>query len=308
MHDLRRLRAFHAVARSGSFSAAARELGYTQSVVSHHVAALEREFGLTLLNRRTRPVSVTDAGNRLLRHTEAALGFITAAEDELRAVAGLEGGTLRIGAFLSAANSFVPAALARFEAAHPDVEVRLEQLEEPEAMRRLRSGELDLAVVYRVQQPSENGRHLRAEGFDDVYLADDPYRVALPPTHRLARRRELRLANLAGERFIAPPAEGFLLTYRAMLERLCADAGFDPDIVHLVNDVTVARALVAAGLGIAVLPELALPPPHPDITVRRVREMQPFRSLHVTWLSGRQVPAVAHMVRHLAEAATAKLS
>jgi DNA-binding transcriptional LysR family regulator len=303
MYDLRRLRALHAVARCGSFSKAARELGYAQSVVSHHVAALEREFGLTLINRGMRPVSLTDAGKRLLRHTEAALGYIAAAEDELRAVAGLESGTLRMGAFLSAANSFVPAALARFEAAHPDVDVRLEQLEEPEALRRLRSGDLDLAVVYRVRELSENGRNQRDEGFDEMYLADDPYRVALPPAHPLGRRGELRLADLAAERFIAPPAEGFLLPYRTMLERLCADAGFEPDIAHLANDITVARALVAAGLGVAVLPELALPPPHQDVAVRPVRDNQPFRSLHATWLRGRRVPSVAHMVRYLTDAA-----
>ena len=123
MYDLRRLRAFHAVARTSSFSAAGLELGYAQSVVSHHVAALEREFGLTLVNRGTRPVSLTDAGVRLLRHAEAVLGHVTAAEDELRAIAGLQGGTLRVGAFLSACNSFLPAALARFEREHPEVDV-----------------------------------------------------------------------------------------------------------------------------------------------------------------------------------------
>ena len=303
MHDLRRLRAFHAVARSGSFSAAARELGYTQSVVSHHVAALERELGLTLVNRGTRPVSVTDAGSRLLGHTEAALGHIAAAEDELRAVARVEAGRLRIGAFLSAANTFVPRAVARFEATRPHVEVRLEQLEEPEAMRRLRSGDLDLAVVYRVRQPEENGRRLSADGFDEIYLGKDPYRVVLPPTHRLSRRRQVRLADLARERFIAPPAERFLITYRTLLERLCAEAGFEPDIVHLVNDITVGRALVAAGLGIAVLPELALPPPHHDVAVRPLCDPEPFRSLHVAWLRGRRVPAAASMIHHLAEAA-----
>src|SRR5262249_35851745 len=92
MYDLRRLRAFHAAAHSGSFSAAPRQLGYTQSLASRHVAALESELGLTLVNRATRPVCATDAGRRLLRHTEAALGYIAAAEDELRAVAGLERG------------------------------------------------------------------------------------------------------------------------------------------------------------------------------------------------------------------------
>jgi DNA-binding transcriptional LysR family regulator len=301
MYDLRRLRAFHAVARTGSFSAAARELAYAQSVVSHHVAALEREFGLTLINRGTRPVSVTDAGERLLRHTESALGFIAAAEDELRAVAGLESGILRIGAFLSAANTFVPAALARFEAAHPDVEVSLEQLEEPESLRRLRSGDLDLAVVYRVREASENGRKQDDDGFDEVYLADDPYRVALPLTHPLARRRELRLRDLAAERFIAPPAEGFFRPYHTMLERLCTGAGFELDIAHLVNDTTVARALVAAGLGVAVLPELAVPPPHEDVAVRPVRDIRPFRSLHALWLRGRRVPSVARMVGYLVE-------
>src|SRR5919202_3239354 len=110
MHDLRRLRAFHAVAKNGSFSVAARELGYTQSVISHHIAELEREFGLTLVNRGTRPVTVTDAGERLLQHAEAALGCIAAAEDEMAALVGLTAGTLRVGAFLTAANTFVPSA------------------------------------------------------------------------------------------------------------------------------------------------------------------------------------------------------
>jgi len=307
MYDLRRLRALHAVARSGSFSAAAHELGYTQPVVSHHVAALERELGLTLVNRGTRPVSVTDAGNRLLRHTEPALGYITVAEDELRAVAGLEKGTLRIGAFLSAANSFFPAALAAFEEAHPDVEVRLEHLEEPEELRRLRSGDIDLAVVFRVPEPLENRRRQRDEGLDEAYLVDDPYRVVLPPTHPLGRRRELRLADLAAERFTAPPGGGFV-SYRTILERLCADAGFEPNIAHEVNDVTIARAFVAAGLGIAVLPELALSPPHRDVAVRPVRDIEPFRSVHATWLRGRKVPSVAHMVRCLTDAARARLA
>src|SRR5919109_468259 len=173
MHDLRRLRAFHAVAETGSFSAAGLELGYAQSVVSHHVAALEREFGLTLVNRGTRPVSITDAGARLLRHAEAVLGHVTAAEDELRAIAGLQGGTLRVGAFLSACNSFLPPALARFEAAHPGVEILLEQVEEPDALRGLRSGHLDVAVVWREWQPPDEKGARRDEGLEHVHLADD---------------------------------------------------------------------------------------------------------------------------------------
>jgi DNA-binding transcriptional LysR family regulator len=158
-----------------------------------------------------------------------------------------------------------------------------------------------------VREQARQKRNQADEGFDEVYLGDDPYRVALPPTHPLGSRRELRLTDLAAERFIAPPAEGFLLTYRTMLDRLCADSGFAPNIAHLVNDVTVARALVGVGLGVAVLPELALPEPHLDIAVRPVRDIRPFRSLHATWLRGRRVPSVAHMVRYLADAASVRL-
>jgi DNA-binding transcriptional LysR family regulator len=139
-----------------------------------------------------------------------------------------------------------------------------------------------------------------------MHLADDPYRVVLPLAHRLGRRRELRLADLAAERFTAPPGGGFV-PYRAVLEKLCADAGFEPNVVHVVNDVTVARAFVAAGLGVAVLPELALPTPRDDVAVRPVRDIRPVRSVYATWLRGRQVPSVAHMVRYLADAATARL-
>jgi DNA-binding transcriptional LysR family regulator len=196
--------------------------------------------------------------------------------------------------------------VARFEAAHPGVQVRLEHVEEPEELRRVRSGDLDLAVVFRVQEQSENGRTRHDEAFDEVYLAEDPYRVVLPLTHPLADRRTLRLADLAAERFTAPPGGGFH-PYRTLLERLCADAGFEPNIAHEVNDVTVARAFVAAGLGVAVLPELALRPPYQDVAVRPVREIQPFRSIYATWLRGRRVPSVAHMVRYLADAAKARL-
>jgi DNA-binding transcriptional LysR family regulator len=308
MEDLRRLRAFHAVAERGSFSAAALALGYAQSVVSHHVAALEREFGVTLVNRGTRPVSVTDAGARLQRHAAAVLGQVAAAEDELRAIAGLQSGTLRVGAFLSACHSFVPPALARFEAAHPGVEIVLEQVEEPEALRRLRSGDLDVAVVWREWRPPDGGGEGGEEGFEQVHLADDHYRVVLPPAHRLARRREVGIGELANERFNAPPAEGFTLPYRELLERVCREAGFEPNVAYVLRDVTVARAFVAAGLCVSLMADLALPQPHADVVVRPIREIDPFRSIYATWLRGRQVPSVPHMVRCLADAATVRLA
>jgi DNA-binding transcriptional LysR family regulator len=303
MHDLRRLRAFHAVAERRSFSEAAHALGYAQSVVSHHVAALEQEFGLTLVDRGRRPVSLTEAGERLREHAAAVLGQVSSAEEELRALAGLRTGTVRVGAFLSACTSFVPGALARFEGAHPEVEVELEQLEPAPALRRLRAGELDVAVVWEV--PGEP--HFSEEaGFERVFLADDPYRIVLPPHHRLARRREVDLADLADDRFIAPPAE-VSAGYRAMLDRLCGEAGYEPQVRYLVRDVTVGRALVAAGLSVAFITDLAIDEPRPDVVVRPVRGVTLARSVYAVWLRGRRAPAIPFMTRALAQAAKGRL-
>jgi DNA-binding transcriptional LysR family regulator len=303
MHDLRRLRAFHAVAERRSFSDAALALGYAQSVVSHHVAALEQEFGLTLIDRARRPVGLTEAGERLREHAAVVLGQVATAEEELRALAGLLTGTVRVGAFLSACTSFVPQALAAFEAEHPGVDIQLEQLEPAPVLARLRAGELDVAVVWEAPgEPSLSDD----DGFERRFLADDPYRIVLPPRHRLAGRREVNLADLARERFIAPPTE-VSASYRAMLDRLCGAAGFTPEVRYLVRDVTVGRALVAAGLSVALITDLAVDEPRPDVAVRPVRDLSLARSVHAVWLRGRRVPAIPAMVAALAQAAAARL-
>jgi DNA-binding transcriptional LysR family regulator len=306
MHDLRRLRAFHAVAERRSFSEAALALGYAQSVVSHHVAALEREFGLTLIDRGRRPVALTEAGERLTEHAATVLGKVAAAEEEMQALAGMRTGTVRVGAFLSACTSFVPSALARFEAEHPGVKIQLEQIEPPAALRRLRAGELDVAVTWELFGEAGVRERYEQEGFERMLLADDPYRIVLPLGHRLARRRELALGDLAGERFNGPAASTSQ-PYRAMLDRLCAEAGFTPDVAYVVQDVTVGRAFVAAGVSVALMPELAIEEPRPDVVVRPVRDLDPVRSLHAAWLRGRRVPAIPAMAKALAEAARTRL-
>jgi DNA-binding transcriptional LysR family regulator len=304
MHDLRRLRAFHAVAERRSFSEAALALGYAQSVVSHHVAALEQEFGLTLVDRTRRPVGLTEAGERLNEHAAAVLGQVSTAEEELRALAGLRTGTVRVGAFLSACTSFVPHALARFEAAHPGVEVELEQLEPGPVLRRLRAGEVDIAVVW--EAPGEP--HVSDEDeFERVFLADDPYRIVVPPRHRLARRKEIDLADLAGESFIGPPHD-VSAAYRTMMDRLCGEAGFTPEVRYVVRDVTVGRAIVAAGLSVAFITDIAVDQPRQDVAVRPVRGLSLARSLYAVWLRGRRVPAIPAMSTALAQAAVARLS
>jgi len=303
MLDLRRLAVFRAVADQGSFSAAALELAYTQSVVSHHVAQLERELGVTLIERGRRPVRLTPAGERLHAHAGAILGAARTAETELRAVAGLEAGTLRVGAFLTACASFVPAAIGAFAAEHPGVDVRVDQVEPPLAVPRLVDGELDVAVIYRDEGMAPPDPRLA-----DRKLGDDPYRVALPPVHRLARRREVALADLRDERFAAPRAAGGGLQYRALIERLCADAGFTPDFAYALDDVTVARGFVAAGLTVAVMPDMTIQHPRSDVLVKPLRDITLSRTVHALWIADRVTPGIGPMVAALAVAAERRLT
>jgi DNA-binding transcriptional LysR family regulator len=299
MLDLRRLAVFREVAERASFSAAALALEYTQSVVSHHVAELERELGVTLLERQKRPVRLTPAGERLHAHAATILGAARTAEADLRAVAGLEAGALRIGAFLTACASFVPAAIGAFAAEHPGVEVRLDQLEPPASLPRLITGELDVAVVF-----VEPGEPLEVDPrLERVELAEDPYRIALPPGHRLARRRQVPIADLRDERFCAPRAEGAGVRYHALLGRLCAAAGFAPDIAYTVADVTVARGFIASGLTVGIVPEMTFPPPRPDVVLKPLHGVDASRTVEVMWVRDRRMPAIAPMVAALRTAA-----
>lgn len=302
MLDLRRLAVFKAVADHTSFSAAAGALDYTQSVVSHHVAALEDELGLSLFERGRRPVRLTPAGQRLAAHAETVLGAAATAEADMRALAGLAAGSVRVGAFLSACASFVPPAVARFREAHPALDVRLHQLEPSASIPRLVAGELDVAVVFREQpdpvSPDPRLEHLR--------LAVDPYRVVLSHGHRLARRRTLRVGDLRGEPLSAPVAQGGGVAYRRMLERLCQAEGFEPDFAYTVDVVTVARAIAAAGLAIAVMPDMTIAQPRPDVVVLPLHGVDAFRTVEVAWVRERRAPGVAPMVAALRGAASAR--
>ncbi|HET7486677.1 MAG TPA: LysR family transcriptional regulator [Acidimicrobiales bacterium] len=301
MHDLRRLRAFHEVAERGSFSAAALALGYAQSVVSHHIAALEAEHGITLVDRTSRPVRLTPAGEQLEAHAVDVLGSVAAAEDTLRALAGVRRGVLRIGAFDTACTSFVPVAMARFERAHPGVQVTLDVDEPTAALRRVRAGDLDLAVAF-IHRTADHG--VVDDALTWTVLGTDPFRLVLPPGHRLAGRRRLRPADLARERFCAPPREGSGLTYHEMLDKLGAEGGFRPVVAYTVAGVDVARALVAAGLGIAVMGQHTIPPGDATVVVRPLPgQSAPERTVFAAWLRDRRVPALDRMLPLLQAAA-----
>ncbi len=297
MLDLRRLHVFREVAARRSFSAAALALNYTQSSVSQHVTNLERELGVTLLDRGARPVQVTEAGEVVLGHADDLLSRAAAIERELAGLAGGETGQLRVGGFLTAWATFLPAAVAAYSRAHPRVQLDLRQIEPEPAVSALRSRDLDLAVVYRFDDPRDDDR------LAWMRLLDDPYAVALPAAHELTREEQIPLERLARERWIIPPAGS---PYTRTLRALCRErGGFEPEVAYETPDVTLAQPLVAAGLAVALLPDLALRPRHAGVVVRPLAGIPPARAVEVGWATGRRVPPAGAMIDALREAAAA---
>jgi DNA-binding transcriptional LysR family regulator len=261
MLDVRRLLVLREVGRQPSLSAAAAALAYTPSAVSQQIAALERELGVGLVERGARGAALTDAGRVLVRHADEIFGRIRTAEEELQALGGLETGRLRLGAFSTACAVLVPRAVVAFRARHPGVEVGLTELDPEEALAQLRARELDIALVYEfpVEQPAA------LDGLDYVHLLDDRLYVGLPPSHRLARRRRLRLAELAGEPWVQGVYRGSTLQ---VLPAACRSAGFEPNIVFRSDDHMAVQGFVAAGLGVAVVPQLTVPIARGDLAIR----------------------------------------
>ncbi|MGZ4201992.1 MAG: LysR family transcriptional regulator, partial [Thermoleophilaceae bacterium] len=223
MLDVRRMRILREVAAHGSFSAAAEALAYTQSAISQQIAALEREVGTKLVERNARGIRLTDAGEALVRHTEAVLANLAEAEAELEAIAGIRGGRVRLASFQTAGSAIVPQAIATFRSRHPGVELSLVEAEPVDAIPALRTGELDVALVVEPNGITEEPGH----GLDRLDLLDDPMYVALPVDHELTRKVRVKLKDLAGEQWINPP-----LAYpcSGFVTRACAAAGFEPHV------------------------------------------------------------------------------
>ncbi len=261
MLNLSRLRALCEVIDRGSFSAAADALAYTQSAVSQAIARLEAETGATLVVRDRRGVRPTAAGATLREHAEAIFAQVQAAEDELAAVLGLRGGRLRVASFASAGATLMPLAVATFRRRHPDVVLTLAEGEPEQIAPRLRAGELDLALLFTFPGIREQ----LDDGLNAVRLLDDPMHVALPADHALSTRPRLALTDLAGEDWVQTSASS---TCARHVVRSCLAAGFEPNVTFESDDYDTVQGLVAAGVGVALIPRLALARVHPGVVVR----------------------------------------
>ncbi|GLW11044.1 LysR family transcriptional regulator [Microtetraspora sp. NBRC 13810] len=279
---------FDAVARTGSFTAAAEELGYTQSAVSRRIATLEREAGGPLFERLPRGVRLTPAGETLRGHARAALARLRRAEEELAAIHGGTGGRLRIGAFATANAALVPAALREFRRTRPEVEISLTEGYSDALMERLRDGALDLAVV------GDYPAGLPAGGFAEVVaLLEDELLVALHRDHPLAAGgdvvdlRDLREETwIEGAGWVEGPAGR-----PSTLTESCARAGFVPKVGVRIAEWTGKLGFVAAGLGVALVPALALPAVRADVAIRSLGEQAPRRTVYAALPYGPALPA-----------------
>ena len=296
MLDVRRMRVLREVAQKGSFSAAAESLSFTQSAVSQQIAALEREAGAVLVQRSARGVKLTEAGEAVVRHADAILARLAEAEAELEAIAGLKGGRLRMAAFESAGATLMPLAIADFREHHPAVELSMTLLEPEDSLPELRAGDLDLALI-------ADGRRLGevAEGIAFQHMIEDPMYLVLPHEHPLARRRNLRLADLADEAWIGG-AVG--CECNRLIRRACALAGYEPRIAFETDDYAAVQGFVAAGVGVSLIAELGLTTLREDIVVRSLGRETPVRHIYAATLAeGYRSPATQAMLEILATVA-----
>src|SRR5215831_2776364 len=270
MVDLTRLRILDAVARTGSVTAAARELRYSQPSLSHHLARLEQETGAQLLQRVGRGIRLTPAGQLLADRAAEILGRVDAAAAELSAHVGLNTGRVRLAGFTSGLSTLVPAAAVLLRREHPGLQLTLTDTHPPEALQLLRAGHIDVALIFRYDEAPPEDQDLRL-----VHLLDDP-------TYLLTTDEATSLAEYRDSAWIAGCER-----CRAHLVDECEHAGFTPRITYTTDDMVLMQALVAAGLGVTMIPSSTRrvyaatygAPPDPPATAALITALQASHAL-----------------------------
>jgi DNA-binding transcriptional LysR family regulator len=294
MLDTRQLLVLARVARTGSYTAAASSLGYTQPAVSYQMRMLERAVGTPLVSHAGRGVRLTEAGRILARHADVVLAAIRTAESDLAAISAQGRGQVRLAAFQTCCATLVPAALVALRRSRPRIDVQVTQVEPPGATAQLRAGDIDLALIcdWENEAVPEPDLPLRR-----VLLLTDRRCALLPAAHRLAQQESIDLADLAGERWVTETA-------RDRFARACDVAGFLPQIVATADDQVTIQSLVASGIGIALMNELGLATHLDSRLVARPLRNWPLRRTYAQfWPDMAEVPAISALLRGLRTAA-----
>jgi DNA-binding transcriptional LysR family regulator len=284
--NLVHLEVLAAVARTGSVTAAARELHYSQPSVSHHLARLEAATGATLVQRVGRGIRLTPEGRLLADRAAEIVGRVRSPTNELAAQVGLRAGRVRLAAFQSALSTIVPKAVAALAEAYPGIELSLVDVHPADALRLLRQGEVDVALIFRyADTPVED------EGFRLAHVVDDPL-------HLVSRRPGDSIANHRDSAWV-----GGCERCRDELASLCRRSGFTPRITSVSDDMVVMQALVAAGMGVATLPGLALQAHRsPGVHTTELPDA-PRQVYAVTYGSPPDPPATTALVQAIRDAA-----
>ncbi|OKI97267.1 LysR family transcriptional regulator [Kitasatospora sp. CB01950] len=275
MMDLGRLRALHAVAVHGSVGGAAAALGFTPSAISQQIAKLERETRTVLLERQGRGVQLTDAARGLADTAQQVLALVEQAEVTLEEQRGRATGRLLVAAFATASRGLLPAVLADLRVGHPELDVRLLESDPYPAAELVARGEVDLAVVQdwaSVPLPVQ-------EGLDRLDLGTDPVDLLMPANHPLAALDSVPMAELRGQRWTSVPPGNICHDW---LLHTMRELGEEPDVRYQVGEFESQIALIAAGLGLGLVPRLARGPLPPQVAARPVTP-QPVRRVHALW-------------------------
>ncbi|MFE6780460.1 LysR family transcriptional regulator [Streptomyces sp. NPDC057702] len=290
--DFRKLRVLRTLDELGTVTAAAQALRMTPSAVSQQLSGLAKQLGVPLLEAYGRRVRLTDAARLVLRHTEEVFAQLERAEAELAGYQRGESGWVRVGAFGTAIPALVVPAAQRLRRHHPALEVRVQQAEAAQAYELLTHGTVDLALSLAAHAPPA-----RDAKFARVPLLADPLDVALPAGHPLAAAPGLRLADLAQEAWI----HGASGPWPEITTAACQAAGFVPEQAHVAADWPSILALVAAGMGVALVPRMAVDGgytgTHPAVAVRALPVDRPCRHVVAAVRRGaEQAPGVARVL------------
>jgi DNA-binding transcriptional LysR family regulator len=294
MLDVRQLQVLTEVARTGSYTAAAESLGYTQPAVSYQMRRLQQTVGAPLVVRVGRGLRLTETGHALVRHADTIFSVLRAAQQEISSAVARGGGLVRMVAFQSSCVTLVPHAIARLREAHPEVRVTVEQAEPAQARHMVRTGEADLGLLCNWDNedlPEGEGTMLRLE------LMSDRRCVLMREDHEMAGREAIDLAELAQHDWV-------MESYRDRFLAACTNLGFKPRIAATVDDTNAIQTLVAAGLGISLMSELALSA-HvtPGLVYRPLRNWPLRRTYALLWPDMLTVPAVASVLGEIRTAA-----
>jgi DNA-binding transcriptional LysR family regulator len=274
--DVRRLVVLAEVVRCGSLSAAALSLSYTTSAVSQQITALERDIGATLLVRGPTGVRPTEAGTRLLEHATLILSAVAAAERDLAQLNTARPRTIRVASFASAAATILPRAFARFRSLFGDVGLELLSADPQDGVELVMADGADAVVITEVP-----GDAAEFPALHTVPVYDDEFFVVLPAGHRLASFAEIPFASLAREQWIVSTETGSCPDVR-VFEHACRRADFTPSVTFRAEDYSTVQGLVAANLGVSLVPALAAGTAHPDVVLRRIAGHRPARRIAIS--------------------------